>query len=49
MKKTILTRFHIRDLHDLPKSKRANCKTMIDSIPVYSMVMKVREQHADHT
>lgn len=45
IKRTILTQYRIKDLHDLPKLKHKECIGLISAMPVYRLIMKARETH----
>lgn len=45
IKRTVLTQYHIKDLHDLPKLKYKECIGLISAMPVYRLIMKARENH----
>lgn len=44
MRKAFLTRYGIKDVHDLPMSKLDEARGYIDAMPIYRAVMKIREK-----
>jgi len=44
LKRSVASRYGIRDLHDLPKARLDDALRYIDNAPTYKLVLKVRER-----
>ena len=45
MRRNVLQRYGIQDLHDLPAAKLTEAQLYIDAMPMFRTVMKIREKH----